>query len=82
MVLSNPDTLKGSGLNGRSAADVDQREALEEMAIVKRLRRFCFDKNSHAYSSAPDMPLKNLNQENQATAFKPLQTKAQSIVNF
>jgi hypothetical protein len=37
MVLLNPDRLKGSGLNGRSAADVDQRESLEEMAIVKLL---------------------------------------------
>jgi hypothetical protein len=46
----------GSGLNGRSAADVDQREALEEMAIVKRLRRFGFNENSHADLQAPDMP--------------------------
>jgi hypothetical protein len=37
MVLSNPDALKGSGLDGRAAADVDQRESLEEMAIVKLL---------------------------------------------
>jgi hypothetical protein len=82
MVLSNPDTWEGSRLDGRSAADVDQRESLEEMAIIKRLRRFSCSENSHACSSAPDMPLKNLNEENQATAFKSLQTKAQSIVNF
>jgi len=29
--------LVGSGLNGRAAADVDQRETLEETAIIKRL---------------------------------------------
>jgi len=39
--------MEGSVLDGRSAADVNQREPLEEMAIVKRLRRFCFDENSH-----------------------------------
>jgi hypothetical protein len=38
---------KGSGLEGRSAANVDQREPLKEAAIVKRLRRFSFDENSH-----------------------------------
>jgi hypothetical protein len=37
MVLSNPDEMEGSGLSGRPAADVNQREPLEEMAIVKRL---------------------------------------------
>jgi hypothetical protein len=37
MVPWNRDVLVGSGLNGRSAADVDQRESLEEMAIVKTL---------------------------------------------
>jgi len=48
--------MEGSGLNGRSAADVNQREPLEETAIVKRLRRFCFDENSHTESEALDMP--------------------------
>jgi hypothetical protein len=33
----NPDRLAGSKLGGRSAANIDQREALEEMAIIKRL---------------------------------------------
>jgi len=56
MVLSNPDVREGSGLDGRSAADVDQRETLEETAIVKRLRRFSFYENSHAQSLAVDMP--------------------------
>jgi hypothetical protein len=32
-----PDELVDSGLNGRSAANINQREPLEEMAIVKRL---------------------------------------------
>ena len=48
--------MEGSGLKGRSAADVNQREPLEETAIVKRLRRFCFDENSHTKSEALDMP--------------------------
>jgi hypothetical protein len=37
MVPWNRDELVGSGLNGGTAANIDQREALEEMAIVKRL---------------------------------------------
>lgn len=37
MVPWNQKVLVGSGLNGRAAADVDQRETLEEMAIIKRL---------------------------------------------
>jgi hypothetical protein len=37
MVLSNPDEVRGSGLDGRSAANVDESQSLEEMAIVKRL---------------------------------------------
>jgi hypothetical protein len=37
MVPWNRDVLVGSGLNGRSATNIDQREALEEMAIVKLL---------------------------------------------
>ena len=56
MVRWNRNVLEGSGLNGRSAADVDQREALEEMAIVKRLGRFSFDENGHAVPQAVDMP--------------------------
>ena len=56
MVLWNRNVLEGSGLNGRSATDVDQREPLEETAIVKRLRRFGIDENSHANSPALDMP--------------------------
>ena len=48
MVLSNPDDGVGSGLEGWSAADVNESESLEEMAIVKRLRRFCVFENSHA----------------------------------
>jgi hypothetical protein len=31
------NVLVGSGLNGRAAADVNQRETLKETAIVKRL---------------------------------------------
>lgn len=56
MVLSNPDELKGSVLEGGPAANVDQRETLEETAIVKRLGRFRFDGNSHAISPALNMP--------------------------
>jgi len=37
MVPWNRDELVGLGLDGRSAADINQREALEETAIVKRL---------------------------------------------
>ncbi len=37
MVPWNRDVLVGSGLNGRAAADIDQREALKETAIIKRL---------------------------------------------
>jgi hypothetical protein len=56
MVLWNRDVLVGSGLNGGSAADINQRETLEEMAIVKRLRRFVLAENSHTDSQALDMP--------------------------
>jgi hypothetical protein len=48
MVLLNPRGVNGSGLDGWSAADVDERETLEEMAVVKRLRRFGVCNNSHA----------------------------------
>jgi hypothetical protein len=48
--------MEGSGLNGRSAADINQRKPLEETTIVKRLRRFGFDENSHTESEAVDMP--------------------------
>jgi hypothetical protein len=37
MVPWNRNVLVGSGLNGGSATNIDQRETLEEMAIVKRL---------------------------------------------
>jgi len=37
MVPWNQKVLVGSGLNGRAAADIDQRETLEETAIIKRL---------------------------------------------
>jgi hypothetical protein len=37
MVPWNRDVLVGSGRNGRPAANIDERETLEEMAIVKRL---------------------------------------------
>jgi len=37
MVPWNQKVLVGSGLHGRTAADIDQRQTLEEMAIVKRL---------------------------------------------
>jgi hypothetical protein len=37
MVPWNRNVLVGSGLNGRAAADVDQRETLKETAIIKRL---------------------------------------------
>jgi len=56
MVRWNRNVLEGSGLSGGPAADVDQREALEEMAIVKRLGRFSFDENGHAGFEAVDMP--------------------------
>jgi len=37
MVPWNQKVLVGLGPSRRAAADVDQRETLEEMAIVKRL---------------------------------------------
>jgi hypothetical protein len=66
----------GSGPDGRSAADVNQREALEEMAIVKRLRRFGFNENSHADSQALDMPWIHFGPENRKGISKRLKNKA------
>ena len=37
--------LVGSGLNGRAAADIDQREALEEMAIIKSRHYYKFEED-------------------------------------
>jgi hypothetical protein len=48
MVLSNPGDWRGRLLAGWAAADIDECEALEETAIVERLRRFGLDENSHA----------------------------------
>jgi hypothetical protein len=45
---TNLDNGMGSGLNGWSAADVDEGETLEEMAIVKLLGSSLGLKNSHA----------------------------------
>jgi hypothetical protein len=72
----------GSGLNGRSAADVDQREALEEMAIVKRLRRFGFNENSHADSQALDMPWIHFGPENGKGISKRLKIKERGSLIF
>ena len=49
MVHEEPERLSWrSGLWRWAAADVDERETLEEKAVVKRLRIFSFDGNSHA----------------------------------
>ena len=48
MVLSNPGDRVGRLLAGWTAADIDERESLEETAIVERLGRFVFVENSHA----------------------------------
>jgi hypothetical protein len=50
MVLSNPGDRWGRLLARWTAADVDERESLEETAIVERLGRFVFFENSHAGS--------------------------------
>jgi len=47
MVLSNPNNWWERLLPGWTAADIDERESLEEAAIVERLRRFCVLENSH-----------------------------------
>ena len=42
--------------SGRSAADVDQGEALEEMTIVERLGRAIWGFDRHKTFQATDMP--------------------------
>ena len=74
--------MEGSVLNGRSAADINQRETLEETTIVKRLRRFCFDENSHTVLKAPDMPRNNLHRNNRRIRSKPLKIKAKAMLIF
>ena len=84
MVHCEPETGMGSGQSRRPAADVDEREALEEKAIVKRLGRFDVVRDGHANQSAVDVPrqyLRALSREESSPRLKTVADKEKPTVS-